>query len=69
LDRVRPPAWTAIPEHRAEQPSQLTPLGTWWANVLFRAAGAVAPVIGELAGADAKAARKAAFRLRSSEPQ
>ena len=33
----------------AEQPSRLTPLGTWWANVLLRAAGAVAPVIGELA--------------------
>jgi hypothetical protein len=53
----------------AEQPSRLTPLGTWWANVLLRAAGAVAPVIGELAGADAKAARTAAFKLRSSEPQ
>jgi Plasmid pRiA4b ORF-3-like protein len=34
-------------------PLRLTPLGTWQANVLLRAAGAVAPVIGELAGADA----------------
>jgi Plasmid pRiA4b ORF-3-like protein len=32
---------------------RLTPLGTWRANLLLRAAGAVAPVIGELAGADA----------------
>ncbi len=32
---------------------QLTPLGVWWANVRLREAGAVAPVIGELAGADA----------------
>jgi hypothetical protein len=32
---------------------RLTPLGTWWTNVRLRAAGAVAPVIGELAGADA----------------
>jgi hypothetical protein len=29
---------------------RLTPLGTWWTNVLLRQAGAVAPVIGELAG-------------------
>jgi hypothetical protein len=36
----------------AEVPSRLTPLGTWWTNVLLRQAGAVAPVIGELAGAD-----------------
>jgi hypothetical protein len=34
-------------------PLRLTPLGTWRANLLLRAAGAVAPVIGELAGADA----------------
>lgn len=34
---------------------RLTPLGTWWANVLLRAAGAVAPVIGEPAGTDAQA--------------
>jgi hypothetical protein len=33
-------------------PSRLTPLGTWWTNLVLRAAGAVAPVIGELAGAD-----------------
>jgi hypothetical protein len=33
----------------------LTPLGTWWANVLLRGAGAVAPVIGEPAGTDAEA--------------
>jgi hypothetical protein len=31
----------------AEQPSRLSPLGTWWANVLLRQAGAVAPVVGE----------------------
>jgi hypothetical protein len=37
----------------AELPVRLTPLGTWWANVLLRGAGAVAPVIGELAGANA----------------
>jgi hypothetical protein len=37
----------------AKLPVRLTPLGTWRANVLLRAAGAVAPVIGELAGADA----------------
>jgi hypothetical protein len=37
----------------AELPTQLTPLGVWWANVLLRGAGAAAPVIGELAGADA----------------
>jgi hypothetical protein len=36
----------------AEVPSRLTPLGTWWTNVVLRAAGATAPVIGELAGAD-----------------
>ena len=34
-------------------PLRLTPLGTWRANLLLRAAGAVAPVIGELAGTDA----------------
>lgn len=34
---------------------RLTPLGTWWANVLLREAGAVAPVIGEPAGIDAQA--------------
>jgi hypothetical protein len=32
---------------------RLTPLGTWWTNRLLRQAGAVAPVIGELAGTDA----------------
>jgi hypothetical protein len=37
----------------AALPLRLTPLGTWRANVLLRAAGAVAPVIGELAGSDA----------------
>ena len=31
---------------------RLTPLGSWCANVLLRTAGAVAPVIGELAEAD-----------------
>ena len=36
----------------AELLVRLTPLGTWWANVALRAAGAVAPVIGGLAGAD-----------------
>jgi Plasmid pRiA4b ORF-3-like protein len=39
----------------AKLPLRLTSLGTWQANVLLRAAGAVAPVIGELAGADAAA--------------
>jgi hypothetical protein len=39
----------------AELPVRLTPLGYWQANVLLRAAGAVAPVIGELAGRDAAA--------------
>jgi hypothetical protein len=34
-------------------PLRLTSLGTWRANLLLRAAGAVAPVIGELAGTDA----------------
>jgi hypothetical protein len=77
------PATDAYLSLPAEQPSRLTPLGTWWANGLLRQAGAVAPVIGELAAADAatrsspqlpnpqvvKAARKAAFKLRSSEPQ
>jgi hypothetical protein len=37
----------------AELTVRLTPLGTWWTNLLLRQAGAVAPVIGELAGADA----------------
>jgi hypothetical protein len=37
----------------ARLPLRLTPLGTWQANVLLRAAGAVAPVIGELPGTDA----------------
>jgi hypothetical protein len=37
----------------AELPLRLTPLGLWQANVLLRAAGAVAPVIGELSGKDA----------------
>jgi hypothetical protein len=37
----------------AELTVRLTPLGTWWTNRLLRQAGAVAPVIGELAGADA----------------
>jgi hypothetical protein len=32
---------------------RLIPLGTWWTNLLLRQAGAVAPVIGELASADA----------------
>jgi hypothetical protein len=36
----------------AELTVRLTPLGTWWTNVLLRQAGAVAPVIGELASAD-----------------
>jgi hypothetical protein len=36
----------------AEVPSRLTPLGIWWTNVVLRAAGAVGPVVGELAGAD-----------------
>jgi Plasmid pRiA4b ORF-3-like protein len=39
----------------ARLPLRLTPLGTWRANVLLRSAGAVAPVIGELAGTDAAA--------------
>src|SRR4029450_12204897 len=39
----------------AKLPLRLTSLGTWQANVLLRAAGAVAPVIGGLAGADAAA--------------
>ncbi|HSO51268.1 MAG TPA: plasmid pRiA4b ORF-3 family protein [Actinomycetes bacterium] len=34
---------------------RLTPLGTWWTNVLLRGAGAVAPVIGEPAGTDGEA--------------
>jgi hypothetical protein len=38
-----------------ELPLQLTPLGVWQANLLLRAAGAVAPVIGELADRDAAA--------------
>jgi hypothetical protein len=37
----------------AELTVRLTPLGTWWTNLLLRQAGAVAPVIGELASADA----------------
>jgi hypothetical protein len=58
----------------AELPVRLTPLGAWWANVLLRAVGAVAPVVGELAnGADAasldpdRQVAKAAFQLRSPE--
>jgi hypothetical protein len=47
------PATDAYLSLPAEQPSRLTPLGTWWANGLLRQAGAVAPVIGELAAADA----------------
>jgi Plasmid pRiA4b ORF-3-like protein len=39
----------------AKLPLRLTPLGTWRANVLLCAVGAVAPVIGELAGKDAAA--------------
>jgi Plasmid pRiA4b ORF-3-like protein len=39
----------------AKLPLQLTPLGTWQANVLLRATGAAAPLIGELAGTDAAA--------------
>jgi hypothetical protein len=39
----------------AKLPLRLTSLGAWQTNVLLRAAGAVAPVIGELAGADAAA--------------
>jgi Plasmid pRiA4b ORF-3-like protein len=39
----------------ARLPLRLTPLGTWRANVLLCAVGAVAPVIGELAGKDAAA--------------
>jgi hypothetical protein len=39
----------------AELPLRLTPLGVWQANLLLRAAGAVAPVIGELSGGDAAA--------------
>jgi len=39
----------------AKLPLRLTPLGAWQANVLLRAAGAVAPVVGELAGMDAAA--------------
>jgi Plasmid pRiA4b ORF-3-like protein len=39
----------------AELPVRLTPLGVWQANVLLRAAGAVAPVVGELSGAEAAA--------------
>jgi hypothetical protein len=47
----------------AELPSRLTPLGTWWANVLLRQAGAVAPVIGELAAADAATRSNPQLRL------
>jgi hypothetical protein len=39
----------------AKLPMRLTSLGAWQANVLLRAAGAVAPVVGELAGRDAAA--------------
>ncbi len=39
----------------AQLPLRLTPLGVWQVNVLLRAAGAVAPVIGELSGKDAAA--------------
>jgi len=39
----------------ARLPLRLTPLGTWRANVLLRALGAVVPVVGELAGEDAAA--------------
>jgi hypothetical protein len=39
----------------AELPLRLTPLGVWQANLLLRAAGAVAPVVGELSGRDAAA--------------
>jgi hypothetical protein len=38
----------------AEVTVRLTPLGTWWANLLLRAAGAIAPVIGGLADAEAE---------------
>ncbi len=39
----------------AKLPLRLTPLGIWQANVLLNALGAVAPVVGELAGKDAAA--------------
>jgi hypothetical protein len=48
----RSPAETSM-SSLAEMPFRLTPLGRSWANVLLRESGAVAPVIGELAEADA----------------
>ena len=54
-DEPRSPAEVHV-SSLAELQSRLTPLGTWWTNVVLRAAGAVAPVIGELADADADAA-------------
>jgi hypothetical protein len=47
----------------ADVPSRLTPLGIWWTNVVLRAAGAIAPVIGELAGADPALRPDARLRL------
>ena len=49
---------------------RLTPIGTWWANLLLRGAGAVAPLIGEPAGTDAEAEVRsllAAPELRPSD--
>jgi hypothetical protein len=51
-DEPRSPAEVHVSSLAELQP-RLTPLGTWWANVLLRASGAVAPVIGEFAGTDA----------------
>ena len=42
-----------LPSSLTEMPFRLTPLGTWWTNMVLRAGGEVAPVIGEPAGADA----------------